>query len=96
MNLEARVLQLLEDVGIEAGQVVLDFGCGSGTYAIPAARIVGKEAYPFRRFIVLNHPFIADLVPGGAGALLRYHSEDYFVAFRHIAFPSASLLSINS
>ena len=37
------VLQLLKDVGIKAGQVVLDFGCGSGTYTVPAARIVGDK-----------------------------------------------------
>jgi precorrin-6B methylase 2 len=43
MDLEADVLQLLEDVGIKAGQVVLDFGCGSGTYTVPAARIVGDK-----------------------------------------------------
>ncbi len=43
MNLEVGVLQLLEDVGINAGQVVLDFGCGSGAYAIPTARIVGDK-----------------------------------------------------
>lgn len=43
MNLEERMLQLLEEVGIKAGQVVLDFGCGSGIYAIPAAMIVGDK-----------------------------------------------------
>lgn len=43
MNLEVGVLQLLKDVGIKAGQVVLDFGCGSGTYTVPAARIVGDK-----------------------------------------------------
>ena len=43
MNLEPVVLQLLKDVGIKAGQVVLDFGCGSGTYTVPAARIVGDK-----------------------------------------------------
>jgi len=43
MNLEEDVLQLLEDVGLKAGQVVLDFGCGSGTYTVPAARIVGDK-----------------------------------------------------
>ena len=43
MNLEEGVLQLLEVVGIKAGQVVLDFGCGSGTYTVPAARIVGDK-----------------------------------------------------
>jgi ubiquinone/menaquinone biosynthesis C-methylase UbiE len=43
MNLEVGVLQLLEEVGIKAGQIVLDFGCGSGTYTVPAARIVGDK-----------------------------------------------------
>jgi len=43
MNLEAGVFQLLKDVGIKAGQIVLDFGCGSGTYTVPAARIVGDK-----------------------------------------------------
>lgn len=43
MNLEERMLQLLEEVGIKAGQVVLDFGCGLGIYAIPAAMIVGDK-----------------------------------------------------
>ena len=41
--MEARVLELLENVGVKRGQVVLDFGCGSGTYTIPAARIVADE-----------------------------------------------------
>ncbi len=29
--------------GLGPGQVVLDFGCGIGSYSIPAARIVGDE-----------------------------------------------------
>jgi ubiquinone/menaquinone biosynthesis C-methylase UbiE len=33
----------LEKVGIKEGQTVLDFGCGSGSYAIPAARMVGEK-----------------------------------------------------
>ncbi len=36
-------VKLLRDVGIERGQIVLDFGCGTGYYAIPAAIIVGKH-----------------------------------------------------
>ena len=35
--------EFLRKVGIRRGQTVLDFGCGSGNYAIPAARIVGRE-----------------------------------------------------
>jgi ubiquinone/menaquinone biosynthesis C-methylase UbiE len=35
--------KMLSEVGIGEGQSVLDFGCGSGTYSIPAARLVGKN-----------------------------------------------------
>jgi ubiquinone/menaquinone biosynthesis C-methylase UbiE len=35
--------EFLRKVGIRKGQIVLDFGCGSGNYAIPAARIAGRE-----------------------------------------------------
>lgn len=35
--------QALRKIGIRRGQNVLDFGCGSGNYTIPAARIVGEE-----------------------------------------------------
>lgn len=33
----------LRDIGIHEGQTVLDFGCGSGYYTIPAAKIVGSN-----------------------------------------------------
>ena len=33
--------QRLIDAGLQGGQVVLDYGCGIGSYSIPAARIVG-------------------------------------------------------
>ena len=35
--------KFLRKVGIREGQVVLDFGCGSGNYTIPAAKIVGSR-----------------------------------------------------
>lgn len=41
MELEARAFEILEKVGIKKGQIVLDFGCRSGTYTIPAAKMVG-------------------------------------------------------
>jgi ubiquinone/menaquinone biosynthesis C-methylase UbiE len=34
--------EVLQRVGIRDGCIVLDFGCGSGTYAIPAARLAGS------------------------------------------------------
>ena len=43
MKLESRALQVLERIGIRRGQTVLNFGCGSGTYSIPAAKIVGEQ-----------------------------------------------------
>jgi ubiquinone/menaquinone biosynthesis C-methylase UbiE len=42
-GLELKLIETLEAVGIKRGQTVLDFGCGYGTYTIPAARIVGTE-----------------------------------------------------
>ena len=33
---------ILSEVGIKEGQTVLDFGCGSGVYTIPVAKIVGE------------------------------------------------------
>jgi len=42
-SLTTQAFQVLEKVGIKAGQTVLDFGCGSGTYTIPAAKVVGNS-----------------------------------------------------
>ena len=43
MKVDTSILELLEHIGVKREQKVLDFGCGSGTYAIPAARIVGNK-----------------------------------------------------
>lgn len=43
MELEAYVFETLEKVGIQRGHIVLDFGCGSGTYTLPAAEMVGNR-----------------------------------------------------
>ena len=43
MKLELRALNVLEKIGIRRDQIVLGFGCGPGTYSIPAAKIVGKQ-----------------------------------------------------
>ncbi|MCK4402692.1 MAG: class I SAM-dependent methyltransferase [Dehalococcoidia bacterium] len=43
MELESQAFEVLERLGINRGQIVLDFGCGSGTYTIPAAKIVAEQ-----------------------------------------------------
>lgn len=34
---------VLREIGIEKGHIVLDFGCGSGSYTIPVAKIIGQR-----------------------------------------------------
>ena len=41
--LEQKVIEIMQRIGIKSGQAILDFGCGSGTYTIPVAKIVGKK-----------------------------------------------------
>jgi ubiquinone/menaquinone biosynthesis C-methylase UbiE len=41
--LEQKIIEMMQMIGINNGQTVLDFGCGSGTYAIPIAKIVGEK-----------------------------------------------------
>lgn len=36
-------IDFLKNIGMKSGQVVLDFGCKHGTYAIPAAMVVGEH-----------------------------------------------------
>ena len=43
MELKSLALEVLQQVEIRRGQIVLDFGYGPGTYAIPAAKIVGEQ-----------------------------------------------------
>jgi ubiquinone/menaquinone biosynthesis C-methylase UbiE len=40
--LNKNAFKVLAGIGVTAGQVLLDFGCGSGTYTIPAAKLVGE------------------------------------------------------
>ena len=35
--------RMLKKIGIQKNQIVLDFGCRSGNYTIPTAKIVGEE-----------------------------------------------------
>jgi len=35
--------KVLKEIGMTEGQVILDFGCGSGIYSLPAAKIIGAQ-----------------------------------------------------
>jgi len=41
--LDGHASEVLAERGVKEGQVVLDFSCGSGTYAVPAVKSVGKN-----------------------------------------------------
>lgn len=41
--LRGHIKEVLAGIGIEENQRVLDFGCGSGAYAVPAAKLVGEK-----------------------------------------------------
>jgi ubiquinone/menaquinone biosynthesis C-methylase UbiE len=43
MDLEAHAFEVLQKAGIKRGKTILDFGCGSGTYTIPVAKIAGEK-----------------------------------------------------
>jgi len=36
-------ITFLKELGIRNGEVVLDYGCGSGHYALPAAKVIGTS-----------------------------------------------------
>jgi ubiquinone/menaquinone biosynthesis C-methylase UbiE len=42
-DLESVAYEVVKNTGLKPGQTVLDFGCGHGTYAIPAAKIAGRD-----------------------------------------------------
>jgi ubiquinone/menaquinone biosynthesis C-methylase UbiE len=56
--------QRLEEAGLERGQAVLDYGCGIGSYAIPAAQIVGDDGVVYALDI---HPLAIEAVARRAG-----------------------------
>jgi ubiquinone/menaquinone biosynthesis C-methylase UbiE len=46
-RLDRHAESVLRRIGVEKSKIVLDFGCGSGTYTIPAARIVCGEGHVY-------------------------------------------------
>lgn len=51
--------QVLLDAGLGAGQAVLDYGCGVGSYSVPAAQIVGSGGVVYA---LDNHPLAIEAV----------------------------------
>ena len=41
--LEVEGAKFLQKIGVRSGDLVLDFGCSSGHYSIPAAQVVGEQ-----------------------------------------------------
>jgi demethylmenaquinone methyltransferase/2-methoxy-6-polyprenyl-1,4-benzoquinol methylase len=38
-------LKILEGAGIEPGQTILEVGCGTGFFTMPAARMIGDQGH---------------------------------------------------
>jgi ubiquinone/menaquinone biosynthesis C-methylase UbiE len=57
------VLGTLNDAGIQPGMSVLDFGCGPGRYALPAAEMVGSHGVVYA---VDVHPLAIRMVENTA------------------------------
>jgi len=49
----------IESLGLRPGQVVLDYGCGIGSYSLPAARAIGEEGTVYALDI---HPLAVEMV----------------------------------
>jgi ubiquinone/menaquinone biosynthesis C-methylase UbiE len=45
--LDGNAEKALKEIGVGEGEKVLDFGCGSGTYTLPAARLVGGNGHVY-------------------------------------------------
>jgi ubiquinone/menaquinone biosynthesis C-methylase UbiE len=54
---------ILQEAGLKPGSVVLDFGCGPGSYAIAAAEMVGAEGKVYALDI---HPLAVQMVQKAA------------------------------
>jgi hypothetical protein len=51
--------RILREIGLQKGQTMLDYGCGVGVFAIPAARIVGNDGVVYALDI---HPLCTRMV----------------------------------
>jgi len=87
--------KVIESIGVKPGQTVLDFGCGSGTYTIPLAHVVGNQGEVYAldkdRYVLDGLMQRADSVglanirrldtPGGTQIKLKNRSVDVVLLF---------------
>ncbi|MFZ2071476.1 MAG: class I SAM-dependent methyltransferase [Halobacteriota archaeon] len=52
-------IDILKEIGIKAGDFVLDYGCGPGSYIIPLTGLVGKEG---KIYAIDVHPLAIQMV----------------------------------
>lgn len=82
---EHGALCFLRKVGLRAGQVVLDFGCGQGNYTKPAARIVGAR----------GKVYALDKKPSALDALMQSATEDGLTNIRRLDTAGAMSLPLD-
>jgi len=82
---EHGAVRFLRKVGVRAGQVVLDFGCGQGAYTRPAARIVGTR----------GTVYALDKNPSALDALMRAATEDGLTNIRRLDTAGAMPLPLD-
>ncbi len=67
----------LKDIGIKKGDVVLDFGCGTGYYTIPAVKMVKKEGkvYAMDKNIESMHKLMKIAKAKGLKNIISLHTK---------------------
>lgn len=80
-------IKILKQIGIRPGSYVLDYGCGSGSYTIPAAQLVGPTGKVYAADI---HPLAIREVQKKAS--MRRHSNIHTILSNcNTQLPSASI-----
>jgi ubiquinone/menaquinone biosynthesis C-methylase UbiE len=79
--------QFLKAIGIKKGFIIVDFGCGSGDYTLPAARVVGttgivyavdKNSQQLDRLMQIAPPELS-IVPLGISGDVKIEVTDHSV-----------------
>lgn len=68
-------IQALQEVDVDSGMHILDFGCGLGGFSLAAANLVGPEGMVYA---VDNHPFSIESVKKAASKQKLTNIRTYF------------------